>query len=233
MSPGPRRWGAGLACALVVARVAQPAPGASADGARLRGEAHSILAERRFRDPPVPRPLHGVLHALGEWLQPVFGLIGQVLLAILSVVPGGGSVLWPVLGGIVLLGAGLLARRVIRRRARGEIAAARRRRAVAAAADDPAELEHHADEAERDGDLDLALRLRFRAGLLRLDARRAIVLRPSLTTGEVTRRLASPAFAGLAGTFEEVAYGGRPATEAEVQAARVEWPRILKETVEA
>ena len=47
-------------------------------------------------------------------------------------------------------------------------------------------------EAERRGEHELALRLRFRAGLLRLDERGAIELRPSLPTGEVVARAAAP-----------------------------------------
>ena len=38
------------------------------------------------------------------------------------------------------------------------------------------------------------MRLRFRAGLLRLDAREVIEYRPSLTTGEVAEAIVSPAF---------------------------------------
>ena len=39
--------------------------------------------------------------------------------------------------------------------------------------DDPAVLEREADEAERGGAFERAVRLRFRAGVLRLDARGA------------------------------------------------------------
>ena len=75
--------------------------------------------------------------------------------------------------------------------------------------EDPDALERAADEAERDGDLARAVRLRFRAGLLRLGDRGAIAYRPSVTTGEVRRTLDSPPFDDLAGTFEAVTYGGR------------------------
>ncbi len=104
----------------------------------------------------------------------------------------------------------------------------------AAPAPDPAEdadaLERAADAAERDGDLDRAVRLRFRAGLLRLGDRGAISYRPSVTTGEVRRSLGSARFDDLAETFEAVTYGGRPADPPDVARARREWPNVLEES---
>ncbi len=79
----------------------------------------------------------------------------------------------------------------------------------AAKVEDPDELERAADAAERAGRLDDAVRLRFRAGLLRLGSRGAIRYRPSVTTGEVRRVLGSDTFDELARTFEAVAYGGQ------------------------
>lgn len=215
------------ACALAQPALVLAAP--SSDSAGLRQQARSILAERRFHSPRLPRPLHGFFAGLGKGLNSVVQAIGRFFAKLLKLVPGGGFVLWPVLAALVLLGALVLTRRSVRRRARAERARESGRRAMAALADDPDELEVHAEEAGRAGDLDLALRLRFRAGLLRLDARKAIELRPSLTTGEVARTLRSPEFAGLASSFDEVAYGGRRARAEEVEAARTGWPRVLEE----
>ena len=64
------------------------------------------------------------------------------------------------------------------------------------------------------------MRLRFRAGLLRLDRRRVIVYRPSLTTGEVARAIGSPAFAEVGDRFDAIAYGGRPAEQEDAEAAQ-------------
>jgi hypothetical protein len=93
--------------------------------------------------------------------------------------------------------------------------------------EDPAELERAADAAERAGQLDVAVRLRFRAGLLRLGNRGAIRYRPSVTTNEVRRVLGSETFDELARTFDAVAYGGRDAGPPDVDAARREWPRVV------
>jgi hypothetical protein len=92
---------------------------------------------------------------------------------------------------------------------------------------DPDELELRAEEAEQRGDLDAALRLRFRAGLGRLNDAGVVRLRPGLTNAAVSRVLRSPRFDELAGDFDEVAYGGRPATDADVATARSVWPAVL------
>jgi hypothetical protein len=92
---------------------------------------------------------------------------------------------------------------------------------------DPRALERRADEAEQRGDLDTALRLRFRAGLLRLDDAGAVRLGPGLTNAAISRTLRSPRFDELADDFDEVAYGGRSATETDVTTARSGWPEVV------
>lgn len=221
-----------LLCAAVAGVSAAPAlalGGAQPDAAGLRRQARTILSERRFHATRLPRPLHGTFQRIGRWLAPIGRALERFFGGLAGHVPGGGFVLWPVLAALVILAALLITRRSLRRRVRGEQARETGRRALAHRDDDPDELEQSAEEASRAGDLDLALRLRFRAGLVRLDARRAIELRPSLTTGEVSRTLRSPVFAELAATFDEVTYGRRPARADEVEEARREWPRVLEE----
>jgi hypothetical protein len=223
---------AAVICAAAACSLAQPAlvrAVASPDSALLRRQAKSILAERRFHSPRLPRPLHGFFASLGRALKPVGRAISRFVAKLSKLVPGGGFVLWPVLAALVLLAVLVLTRRSVRRRARAESARETGRHALALRADDADALEAQAEEASREGDLDLALRLRFRAGLVRLDARKAIELRPSLTTGEVARALRSPVFAGLASSFDEVTYGGRSARAEEIEAARSDWPRVLEE----
>ena len=100
---------------------------------------------------------------------------------------------------------------------------ARRRR------DDPAALEREADRAAAAGEWDTAVRLRFRAGLLRLDARRLIEYRPSLTTGEVAAAIVSPAFERVGADFDAIAYGGAAARRGRRGASREGWQRVLSE----
>jgi hypothetical protein len=98
-----------------------------------------------------------------------------------------------------------------------------------AAAAGPGELERRAADADRAGDHDLAVRLRFAAGLLRLDAARAITLRPSLTSGEVGRTLRNDTYNSLARTHDAIAYGGRHASEQDAESARRDWPAVVGE----
>ena len=77
-------------------------------------------------------------------------------------------------------------------------------------------------------DLALAVRLRFRAGLLRLDRdAHAITYRHSIPTGEVRAELASPTFDELADTFEGITYGGNDAGPDDTAEARHDWPGVV------
>ncbi len=158
----------------MIRRVAQ-----AVDPDAARADARAILDDRRFRNDPAPRPFRGPLRWLGDRLDPVVRWIGDVI----DFVP------WYVWLAIVLVITGLVVAWIVRRvqparRARSSRTAADR----AAGAEDPAVLEREADAAERRGDLERAVRLRFRAGLLRLGDRGAVDYRPSLTTSEVRAR---------------------------------------------
>ena len=189
---------------------------------QAREQARQILAERRFHGTSLPRPFHGVLSWLGDHLRFVARwwdwLAAQV---------GGRPVLWAIVGAVVLALAAFLATRLAKRRAEAETLGIGRR--ARGRSEDPAELERLADEAERRGDLEVALRLRFRAGLLRLGRAQALPVRPSLRTREVRRALRSARFDRLARDFDEVVYGRRPPREADVEAARSEWPQVVAE----
>ena len=196
------------------------AAGGAADTAEPRREARRVLGQRRFHGADFPRPFAGPLGWLGDRIQPAIDWIDDRGVN----VPGGPLVLWMILATGVLLAAFTITGTTIRRRA---LAIERERRAALPASDDPRALEREAERAERDGEWELAVRLRMRAGLLRLDRRKVIVYRPSLTTGEVARAVPSPAFREVGERFDAIAYGGRPAEQDDAEHARRGWAEVL------
>ena len=212
---------AALVGALPAAASAQGGAGGPSS-AEARAQAREILEERRFRGSAVPRPFAGVLRWLGDRLQPVSDFLDDLG----GAVPGGLPVVVFVLSALVLLAAAGLARRVIRHRAAATERAARAR---APARDDPAKLEREADRAAAGGEWETAVRLRFRAGLLRLDARELIEYRASLTTGEVAAAVDSRTFERVGADFDAIAYGGRAADQDDEAASRDGWQRVMDE----
>src|SRR5204862_4961182 len=118
--------------------------------------------------------------------------------AIASVLPGGSLTLWTIIGAAIVALAAVAAAQLATRRARAIEHEAQRRRAAGDEAREPRALEREAERAERSGDYERAVRLRFRAGLLRLD------IEPSTTSGAAARRLRSAAFDALADRFDAI-----------------------------
>ncbi|HET7719122.1 MAG TPA: DUF4129 domain-containing protein [Acidimicrobiales bacterium] len=214
--------GPGLAARLQALRGGAPA-GSVVESEQARREARDVLDGRRFKPARVPRPFAGILRTLGRWLEPVGEPIGRLWRRVVDTVAGR-----LVLVGLVFAVAALISARLIGRRSPGNV---HRSRPFGMAGEslDPDDLERQAVAAERAGDLDHAVRLRFVAGVLRLDRAGVIAYRSSLTTGQLRSRLPSASFAELAAAFDEIAYGGRPAEEADLRAATEGWPRVLAE----
>jgi uncharacterized protein DUF4129 len=210
---------------------------AAVDPRQARRDVDAILHGARFHPKGPPRPLDSVLNWLDDHLQPVwhalgkvFGPIGRFFVRLwrdtLGALPGpvAAAAVLALVGVLVYLVARAIDQRAAPRAARASGTAAR------AAEQTARDLEARADEAARAGDLDAAVRLRFRAGLLRLEHdAHAIVNRPGLTTREVRDRLHSPRFEGLADTFEAVAYGDADAHTGDVDTARRDWPVVVGE----
>lgn len=196
----------------------QPRGGASDARARAR----ELLDDRRYTGTDVPRPFTGALRWLGGRLEPVVAAVGRLL----DRIPGGRALGWTLLA-LLVLGVGAAATRIAVRRGAGRSGAGRRE-GRGLRADDPAVLERAAEAAEREELWEEAVRLRFRAGLLRLDRGEVIAYRPSLTTGEVARALRSPEFDTLGREFDTIAYGGRVAQARDAEAARTGWRAVLE-----
>jgi hypothetical protein len=195
-----------------------PATGVAAP----REQARAILSAPRYRGSSVPRPLHGALVWIGERLRP----LARPFHWLARHVPGGAATVWTILGLLVVSLAAVVAGRIASRRGGSRLE--RLEVARLSSAVDPGRLEREADEAERTGDLERALRLRYRAGLLRLGRAQVIPLRESLTSGEVRQILRLREFDVLARTHDEVVFGGRTARPDDAQQARTGWPRVLE-----
>lgn len=193
--------------------------------AAARADARSVLSDARYRPSSFPTPLRDPLRRVGEVIA---GPLERAYEWLVARLPGGGLTVWSLLAATLLAAGAALAARAGARRQR--VAA----RAHHAASGRPprrgaAELLRDADAAERSGALELALRLRFRAGLAALEQRELIELRPALTNHELLAAVRSPTLPALVARFEAVAYGGRPAVAGDVRAARDGWPRVLDE----
>ncbi len=215
---GALRGATGRALDARLLRLAAPAAPATASTAAARAQARDILSQSRFTGTRVPGPFHGLLDWIGDRLRAIGDALDDLL-------PGGRGIVWIALAALVGASAAIVARRTLTRRVRAATQAAA---AAAPRGDDARALERRAEAAEAAGDLQAALRLRFRAGLLRLDARGAIEFRPSISTYEVRRALRSSDFDELAFDFDEVVYGGRPAAPADLESARHRWPEVVQ-----
>lgn len=197
------------------------------DPRRVRSDARRILAARAFRPEVLPRPLAGALRRVGVWLTPLWQRVVAALHWAADRIPGGRATLWAILAGVVVGGAVVVVGRVSRRP--GTDTRMRSQSQNEPPGPGPARLERLAEVAEAEDDAERAVRLRFHAGLLRLAAAGRIALHPSITAGEVRRRLGSDAFESLSGAFEEIVYGGRRATPDDAASARAWWDEVREE----
>lgn len=194
-----------------------------ADAGEARRVAEDILSREPFTRPEPPRPFRGLLERFDELvLDPIRRFLGPLG----DRFPDVGSGPWIALAAAVIVAAVVI---VVRTSGdRGRERAGRRFRELESS-EDPETLDAAAAEAEAAGRLEAALRLRFRAGLLRLGRLGAVEVSPGVTNAAVARRLRHGRFDGLAGAFDEVVYGGRPATAHDVGEARAGWAEVLAE----
>lgn len=185
--------------------------------------AESILSEARFHDSSVPDPLHGFLVWVGRVARDPLNGVGKLVNHLGSSFPGGVAGLWAAAGVLVVVVTVLAALR------RSKTRIGRLQTADATTRQQPGELERAAERAEREGRWDDAVRLRFRAGLLRLGARDAVRYPETTPNHSLARMLGSEPLEQLSSRFDEVVYGGGEATEADAERQRVTWPEVLEE----
>ncbi len=192
------------------------------DRVEARRRANDILSQRRFRRARQP----ATRSSNPSWLERHIGRpIGRMLQPIARIIFSGPGLV--VIGLVVLALALVAGRRQLARRASQAVGIGGRRSATPIAIDAQA-LEAEAEAAEASGQLGLAVQLRFRAGLVRLDTAGAITLGPETTSGQVGRMLRNERYDRLALRFDAVAYGDDPATRDDTVEARSLWPNVLE-----
>lgn len=92
---------------------------------------------------------------------------------------------------------------------------------------DAEQLERLSDEAERSGKFELALRYRFRAGLLRLNDMRIITFHPSITNAQWQLIIDNDSFNLLTRDFNDVTYGERTCDASHLTRARRNWSSLV------
>jgi hypothetical protein len=185
-------------------------------------DAAAILSGRRFQEDTGVRPFRGPLRRLGDGLRRV---VGGPYSWVAERFPGGRLALDIVLA-VILLAAIAFVARLVSSRGGGVVVGSSSERRGAPREGDPAALESEADAAEQQGDLELALRLRFRAGLVRLE-RAGSIPRGQRTSRELRRALRAVEFDRLSRRFDEIVYGRRAPSRADVEEARSDWRIVL------
>lgn len=206
------------AFALGLLLLAVPALAQTYDADAQRSLAEEILSQRTY-DPIRDDATEGT--TLAERLQDFFDRLFENLGV-------SGRAFVYVLAAGILIAAGYGAYRMIQ----GRIEAAERASFAVDGDGEPRvdarQLERQADEAARSGDYATAVRLRFEAGLTRLDERGALPDHDTVTSGAVAETLTLPEFDRLAETFDAVAYGNRGADANDDAEARTNWPLVIK-----
>ncbi|HUD69514.1 MAG TPA: hypothetical protein VMQ40_04680 [Acidimicrobiales bacterium] len=207
------------------------------DAAAARAAARAILDAPPFVAPRRPSGLFERISTdVGHWIATAVGWVVHQFDRLFahpvndgarSLFGGWSPLVLAILGALVV--AGVATAVIVRRQHDNPTAGApepgvRERRAARAA-----RLLDEATTARRAGDLDAALRLRFAAGLERLEDRGLLHDRASLTTTTLASQLASTTFDELASVHSLVAYGGVTASADDVEFAFSSWPRVADE----
>jgi hypothetical protein len=192
---------------------------ATVDVERIRDEIERILSAAKY-DTPQPSQL-------GGWWRRTWFRILDWIDGLISAFPGGPQIFFGLLALIVVGLVVFAALRLGRRRNR-QIEALHFAQRSSERGLDPREIEQRADRAAAGGDYREAVRLRFLAGLLRLDERKAIAFRPGITSAEVSAILRSPAYDQLAGRFDAIVYGDDRADLDDHHHAVDGWRRVLE-----
>lgn len=186
-------------------------------GSAYAGERESFLS-------PVTRFIDDVMERIRDWLS----ASGEVRTGTptTQVDPGRPSYGWLLLAAMLVL-AVVVATVIARRRISAETD--QQRAMDVERRGDAEELEDLANAAEAAGRFEDALRLRFRAGLMRLDDLDVIAYDPAMATGAVRSAVAMAEFDTVASQFERVAYSDYAPQQTDVTSHQQGWQTVLGE----
>lgn len=162
-----------------------------------------------------------------EWLEQAWVRIVEWMTTASDYV--GGPLIMAILVGAVVLAVTALATFNLGKRRARRVDERIRREHEAARGLDPVALEQAAESAQARGDHAEALRLLFRAALIRMDRLGVIDLLPGTTSGTVASSLNSAEFDRVAARFDSVVYGGKPASADDVTLVRQMTRSLLQE----
>jgi hypothetical protein len=203
-----------------------------------RQQAHQILSNPPYISPKnsTPRPFAGILHAIGRGLEIAFGPMARWVSHHLFAAIGSGFTHvfggWaPVIGiGLTVALGVALAFLLVHRRSR--IAARSEGQAMVNPTLDPADLEAQAERLAVGGDYAGSFRLRFEAGLMRLESIGLIAGQRTRTDADLTDHIGSAAFDRLARRHEAITFAAQPASERDDIQARTDWPQVPQQARE-
>lgn len=204
----------------------KPSPFASA----ARREAQNILSQPPFKPShsSAPAPFTGALRTFGRWIAAPFQWVWRHLFVHIG--HGFTSIFgswWPFVAVALAVAAGVLIGTILIRRRGKAPARVRPGAGVRPSVETAEQLDAQARAAEAEGDFATAVRLSFRAGLLRLEEIGVIDDRLATSDTRLRRQLSSQTFDKIVLSHELIAYGDTPATAGDAEEARESWPVLV------
>lgn len=202
----------------------EPGFGLPADDARRM--VVDILDDPRFTTRLDETILDRIGRALSGYVRRAIDWFNQTVLGVGENSTAGRFLFWTIITLVILIVAAVVTTRLVKRRA-ASLAIDRAAVVTAQEVESPDILERQAAAALAQRQHEEAIRLYYRAGLIRLGRRGVIQYEPSLTSGEVADIVQTAVFDHIARTFDGVAYGHRSANADQVAAARSDWDTLL------
>lgn len=200
--------------------------GVPIDPAEISERAKNILADPKYAG-DTPTLLERLLGPVYDWLEWMIAFVTEMLTRVLQFLAGLFTTdVMTLVGPILVLLSAVAAAFILARRRARDIQRRETIERILELGSDPTELEALAAAAEDAGDFSEAIRLRFVAGLLRLDVSGVIDFYPGLPNGAISEKLGDPTFSRLANQFDEVVYGQRTASKAGAERATADWSSL-------